>query len=268
MARFCAKMAVAVPLGDLARKLLDSNSRAKYDGNRMNPTLISVPSKSGAQGDSIENFVLDRVSGDVEKNMGLVIENALQGASVPVAFALVLSATEQLRRLYVVEAANVPGAMKDANAASRETAVTGGCDAYLFGGVDATDSVKMTLADPSSTLKSKAWDLAGLTQTATTSGSSGDSYIDSLFIPARKAYTLAALVAKLEDLALTNDHVVIYGNQNFPEIYVMKNNVDALAIAAMNDFLGTPVLAQVNGIFVAESGESNPNFGFESGGGF
>lgn len=233
----------------------------------MNATQITVPSKAGAQGDSIENYVLDRVSGDVEKNMGQVVENALAGASVPVAALIVLDGGQQIRRAYIAALGDLGEDVNHGTQATRRAEVVG-----LVGTTIGTpgdfETVWLELEDPGSTLKGKQWVVPGLTQTAAISGTSGLEALDNLFVPSRRSYTLAALIAKLEDLALTNSTVAVFVNQAWPEVLVAYQptggEFDAAAVASLMN----PVAAQINGVFVSESSESNPSFGFESGGGF
>lgn len=234
---------------------------------RMNATQITVPSKTGAQGDSIENYVLDRVSGDVEKNMGQVIEGALSGASVPVAAVIVLHGVTGVRRAFVGEVSELAGDLGHATQLTRRLAVEAALESVMASASDVTP-LWMEVNDPMSTLKGKNWDIAGLTQTASVSGTSGIAAVDALFVPTRKSYTLAALVAKLEDLALTNACVAIFVSQAFPEVCVAVSPEEGSPSVDFEDYVFSSVLAQINGIFISESSESNPSFGFESGGGF
>lgn len=233
----------------------------------MNPTQISVPAKSGAQGDSIENFVLDRVSGDVEKNLGQVLESMLEGASVPIAALIVLDGPSQIRRAYAFTSASVVADLRDPVANDRQQAIEEAIFAILDEPAGGTGTT-LELADTESTLKNKAWNVEGLTQTAETGGSSGLELIDKLFVPSKRSYSIGSLVAKLEDLALTNQVVAIYVNQAFPEVLVYSAESAGVFVPSALTEIAPASIAQVNAIFVAGSSDSNPSFGFEGGGGF
>lgn len=229
----------------------------------MNPTTISVPSQSGALGDAIADYVLDRVSGDVEKHLGTVVEDAMSGASVPIAALVVLDSINAVRRAYFFAVSGLVAALRDSAEVDRRAEI----ESALFGMLSGSQtSAFLTVADPTSTVKTKQFDVEGLTQNASVSGTSGIPALDDLFVPVRRSYGLGSLIAKCEDLALSGGSALMFVSQEFPEISVAISD-GAFSATSIGSSIGS-VVAQVNGVFVTGTSESNPSFGFESGGAF
>lgn len=233
----------------------------------MTPSTITVPVATGDIGETIEDFVLDRNSGDIEKNLGQVVENALDGSTVPVAVLIVLEAAAQIRRAYIFKAEDLTGDLNSAVEATRDAQIQSNFN--VLSGAEDGAPLKFEVADVESVLKGKAYDVAGLTQTAEITGSTGYASLDALFTPARKTFTLAALLAKMEDLALSNALVMVFVNQAFPEVTLYVSPEEGVfAAAELTDVSAGAPLAQVNGVFISASEDANPKFGFESGAGF
>lgn len=235
----------------------------------MNPSIISVPVATGAQGLSVSDYVLDRVSGDVEKNLGQVVEAAFAGASVPLAALLILSQSVPMRRAFIFEAGAVNAGMRHADAETRQGNIGVGI-VELIGAVGG-GNVIFNVADTESTLKGKEWNILEVTQNASLTGTTGFADLDLALTPARRQLTLAALIAKLEDIALTEVSVAVWVSQLFPEVLmftgVNEPDLGASDANVVTEFSVAPI-AKVTGVFQSVSAEVNPKFGFESGGGF
>lgn len=233
----------------------------------MNPTQIVVPTAVGAIGETIQDFILDRVSGDVEKNLGQVIENALDGASVPVAALLILEEGSSTRSAYIIKSSELIGDVASEVSVDRSTEISAALSSVIGAPGDSV-LLKLTVTDPDSPLKSKGWTVTGLTQNASLTGASAIPALDTIFTPLPKTFTLSGLLARIEDLAIANAVVAVFVNQQYPEVTIVISPEDGVFSEAdvLSSFAAVPINV-VNAQFVA-AGDVTPKFGFESGAGF
>lgn len=234
----------------------------------MKSSTLTVPIKTGAAGQAIEDYILERVAtDDLEKHLGQVIESALAATSVPLACLVLIEEATLKRSAFFFKSSDLGAISSDESQENRKAALL----TFLEEIFDLSEvgTYDVLTADLATTGKTKLFSVNGdqpysvePNATALISG------VLEMFQPKQSAISISSLVAKVEDLGLSHPAIALFFDQMHPEVYIARGNEITLGTSNANITAIGPITAAVHGVFQQVSSEVNDKHGFEAGAAF